>query len=166
MFIASVVAVILSGSALIAVTVFADGAGGGGGDGTGNCVPGGWRVREYREDGPFGSAEMVAGTPTFVFNDDGTGVAEFGPDVRMAVEVAFVGSVDAAVAGRIDYRYETTGEAIEFVEQDSTAQLSSELEVPYEDVLTLPEGPLDYTCDGDVMTFTDGEQAFELQRAG
>jgi hypothetical protein len=165
MFVSSVVAVLLTGAGLIAVMVYDNGSGGGP-PGTAECVAGHWQVREYTESGPLGSAEMVEGVPTFVFNDDGTGVAEFGPDVRMTIQVPLVGSVGAGVVGQIAYRYQVSGETLEFVEQDSNAQLSSEIEVPYEDVLTLPEGPLDYTCSGDEMTITDGEHTYAYQRVG
>jgi hypothetical protein len=165
MFVSSVVAVLLSGAGLIAVMVLDNGSAGAP-PGTEECAAGRWQVREYTESGPLGSAEMVEGAPTFAFNDDGTGVADFGEEVRMTIQVPLVGSVDAGVVGQITYRYQVAGETLEFVEQDSNAQLSSEIEVPYEDVLTLPEGPLNYTCSGDEMTITDGEQTFAYQRVG
>jgi hypothetical protein len=179
MFVASLVAVVLAGAGLVGVMVFAggDGRGGNGGDGSGedgggeqradSCVLGTWRVVGYTEDGEVGQARMVDGEPVFTFQEDGSGLAEFGT-TTMAVEV-YGSTAEAELTGQITYRYEVSGETLEFVEQDSQTTMSSDLDifgVGEQIQFTLPSGPLDYTCDGDAMTITGEEQAFEYQRSG
>jgi hypothetical protein len=162
MFVASLVAVLLSGGGLVAVLAFADGS-------TGDpdrCVLGAWEVAEYTENSGGGAAEMTSGTPVFTFHGDGTGVADFPSDTTIEATIAGF-PMEAGVAGPIAYEYEATDDTLEFVSQDSNAAFSSDLDiVGYEGELTLPTGRLDYTCDGDEMSFTDGEQAFQLERAG
>jgi hypothetical protein len=180
MFVFSLVAVILSGSGLVAVLVFANGGGGSSGNntdtdtntdtntnGTGTgidpCVLGTWEVIEYTENNSAGTAEMTRGTPVFTFEDNGTGVADFPPDTT--IEADIIGTkLEAGVAGQITYEYETDGATFEFVNQSSTAKFSSDLNfLGYEDVLTMPEGPVDYACDGDSMTIDGGTQALEFR---
>jgi hypothetical protein len=173
MFMSSLVAVVLAGSGLVGVMVFAGGDGSrenGGGDGSGeqgfdSCVLGTWRVVSYREQTQLGSAEMIEGEPAFSFQEDGTGLADF-DGTRMASDVL---GQEAEISGQITYRYETSDQTFEFVEQDSQAGFSSDIDILGlgDDLeFTLPSGPLDYTCDGDAMTITGEEQAFEYQRAG
>jgi hypothetical protein len=197
LFVASLASVILAGSGLVAVTVFAnggdgsgnsgssgDGSGNGDGDGSGDggsdsgdggygnddsgsdtCVIGTWRLVTYTEESEFGSARMIEGEPVFSFAEDGTGRADFPAGTTMAMETVVV-DAEAQVEGPITYQYRTSGQTLEFVEQDSQADFSSELDilsVPGE--LTVETGPLDYACDGDAMTITGDEQAFEYQRS-
>jgi hypothetical protein len=181
MFVSSLVAVVLSGSGLVAVMVFANGGdrpGDNGGPETSGtetsgtetgidpCVLGTWEVVEYTENTAGVTAELTRGTPVFTFEEDGTGVADFAPDTT--IEADILGSkVEAGVAGQITYQYETAGETFEFVAQDSTAKFSSDLDiVGYGGEFTVPTGPLDYSCDGDAMTITGEEQAFEYRRSG
>lgn len=173
MFVSSLVAVILSGSGLVAVTVFANGGDGSSGtntNGTENgidpCVPGKWEVIEYTENTSGATAEMTRGTPVFTFEDDGTGVADFPADTTIEANIAGI-PVEAGVAGQITYEYEAAGATFEFVNQNSNAKFSSNLDVlGYEGELTMPEGPADYTCDGDSMTIDDQTQALVYRRTG
>lgn len=167
MFVASLIAVILAGSGLVGVMVFAGGDDGGSEQGTDSCVQGTWQVVSYTEDSELGSAEMVAGEPVFGFQEDGTGLADFGDGITMASEV--FGGQEAEISGQITYRYETSDQTFEFVEQDSQARFSSDIDILDlgDDIeFTLPTGRLDYTCDGDAMSITGEEQAFEYRRAG
>jgi hypothetical protein len=167
LFVASLVSVILSGSGFVAVLVL-DNADDTGGDEIVEelCETGTWRVTNYTEQGALGSARMIEGEPTFQFHDDGTGLADFGNATRMEVE-SIVGTAVGDITGQITYRYEASSQTLEFLDQQSNAAITSDQE--FSDLLppgefTLPTGPLEYTCDGDEMTFTDGEQAFELEQ--
>lgn len=170
MFISSLIAVVLAGSGLLAVTVFANGGDGDGGEdesGIDPCVIDTWRTVSYEEDGELGSAEMVDGEPTFTFDENGTGLADFGTGMRMEADV-FGTDQEAWVLGQITYHYQTSGQTLEFVDQDSAAPFSPPppIDIPgLDDELTLPTGPLDYTCDDDEMTIAGEEQAFEYERA-
>lgn len=168
MFVTSLVAVLLAGGGLVAVMVFANG-GDGDQSGTEDCLPGTWELTAYTQQVPgSGSGELVDGTPVFTFNPDGTGTADYGDGTVMRTEVFGVPG-DVTVTGSIGFRYQPSGGTLQILEQRSSANMDSELEIPgfpVPDEYTLPEGPLNYTCDGDDMTFSDGEQNFELQRAG
>lgn len=168
MFVASLVAVLLAGSGLIAALVFirdGDGSGDNGSE-AGDCVVGTWRVVSYTEDSELGAAEMTEGEAIFTFAADGAGLADFGDGIVMEGG-PFGLAQEARVTGQITYQYERSGQTLRFVQQDSQAEFSSDIDILGigDDLrFTLPTGPLDYTCDGDTMDITGGGQAFAYQR--
>jgi hypothetical protein len=169
MFLASVASVVVTGLGLLAVVNLDwDGGSdpGGGGPGLDDCVFGQWQVVTYSESTELGTAEMVEGEPVFSFEEDGTGRADFGAGMLMEAEV-FGTEQESWITGHITYQYETADQAFEFVNQDSAAPFSPApvIEIPgLGTELTLPTGPLDYTCDDDEMSITGPEQVFGYER--
>lgn len=173
LFVASLVAVLLAGSGLVAVVVF-DRARtpGGGGDprpGGVDCQVGTWELTGYTEnkDG-LGTARMLGGSPVFTFGSDGSGVADYRGGATLQVEV-FGTVAEVEVTGEITYRYRISGQTLEFVTQDSSATMSSDIDVlgiGANQRFTLPTGPIDYRCDGDSMDLTHPESTFAYRRSG
>ncbi|HEY8474411.1 MAG TPA: hypothetical protein VIL37_17485 [Natronosporangium sp.] len=168
LFVAALVAFVLAGGSLLTVLVL-DNRADGDRPSTESCHTGIWQVTSYTEQDELGTARMIEGEPVLRFNEDGTGLADFGNGARVEVETLLIGTVVGTVAGQISYRYESSEQTLEFVEQQSNARITAEAEyaglLPPGD-FTLPEGPLDYSCAGDEMTFSDGEQNFQLRRTG
>jgi hypothetical protein len=171
MFVASLTAVVLSGSGLVAVLLLDRD---GGGTEPAECLLGRWRMVSHTEElsslGQTVQLTLVGDEgAVYEFRDDGTGSADYGSGT--AFQSTSLGqTVDATVSGTLSFRYEAsdgTFQVTEMLSTDATFTvdfLGTEVPSPYQLSTTTPEN---YRCEGDTITFSLPERnyAAEYQRA-
>jgi hypothetical protein len=159
--VASIVAVVLSGTGLlVAVLAF------GGGDSPSNCVVGRWRIAEQRQETAYGILTLAGDGPTVEYRADGTGLTDFGDGVTYALEdtlLGGLGSGESEVSGTVSHDYVTESGTMRYLNIESAAVFTVELfgELPYE----LSDETFGYRCDGETMTQDiEGRYEARLQR--
>jgi hypothetical protein len=167
MFVASVISVILAGSALLAVVWL-------GNDGTtdppnpdvDSCVVGSWRELSSTQRLPTGIGELVltGEGPVFEFGEDGTGAVDFGTDHNTGTvyrSESLGETVDAKVWGTVRYGFVARDGTFQFSDLESGARFRMDaLGVPVEDRYDLSPDPVSYRCQGDSLElFSDGYEA-------
>jgi hypothetical protein len=165
--VASIVAVVLSGTGLlVAVLAFESGDGPGGDGPGGDCVVGRWRIVEQRQETASGILTLAGDGPTVEYRADGTGVTDFGDGVTYALEdtlLGGLGSGDTVVSGTVSHDYVTEDGTMRYLNIASAAVFTVELfgELPYE----ISDETFGFRCDGDTMTH-DIEERYQarLQR--
>lgn len=164
LFVTSLVAVVVTGSALAAVLVMGRDGGGGAGDGEADCLVGRWRIVYQTQGSALGlgdaSLDLVGEGPLFEFRADGSGHAEYGDPTRY--ETTSLGeTVTVKVTGELTFRYHTAGDTFRLseVESDATAEFPVIGTLPFD----LDQDPVTYTCDGDTATFRNPDNAYEAR---
>lgn len=193
-FVASVIAVVLAGSVLVAVVVFSRGGSSdsaGPADPTGavdlidsadsgdppdsdsdsdadidECVVGRWRVVSSSQRFQVGiDLTQIGEGAVFEFGADGIGTADYGTGARY--EAAGVGEIlDVVVSGALGYQYVAWDGTFQFLEVTSEARVRIDGPVPIEEVFDLSTDPVGYYCDGGTLSFydKDGNYTAEYQR--
>jgi hypothetical protein len=169
MFVSSLVAFVLSGSALTAVLVLDD-------DptdpqsGIDRCVLGTWRMTSHTEEisslGLTTQLTLTGEGALYNFHEDGTGSGEYGEGTTFGSTV-FGQTVPATIAGTINFRYEAadgTFQITAMLPSDATFSVEGS-EVPY---ALSTDSPEQYSCEGDslILSLEDRNYHAEYQRAG
>lgn len=169
MFVSSLVAVVLSGGGLIAVTLLDNGDGTDPQPGVDRCVVGSWQMVSHTEEltslGQRIQLTLAGEGALYEFRDDGTGSADYGSGTTF--ESTTLGqTVPATVAGTLSFRYEAgdgTFQVVEMLSTDATFTvdvLGTEVPSTYQLSTTSPES---YSCDGDTLSFSLGERRYAAE---
>jgi hypothetical protein len=160
MFVASLVAVVLTGSGFVWVLIAGDDDPGGGGGGIDACVLGRWRVVSHTEDmsalGTTVRLQLPEGGqgPVVDFRSDGTGRADYGTGTRY-VATALGQDLPATVSGTITFRYRAADGTFQITEPpQSEATFNVDNSVLSQSQYQLDTVPENYVCAGDQLTFT------------
>jgi hypothetical protein len=172
MFVASLVAVVLAGGGLIAVTVLDDDDANPD-SGIDSCLLGSWRMMSHTEElsslGQTIQLTLTGEGALYEFREDGTGSADYGTGTTFT-STSLGQEVLATVAGTLSFRYEASDGIFQVVEMLSTEAtftvdlLGTEVPSSYQLSTTAPE---DYVCEGDTLSFSLEERSYaaEYRRA-
>jgi hypothetical protein len=175
LFVASVVAVLLTGGGLAWVLVAGNDDGGnpnGGGD-IDACLLGSWRVVSHTEDmealGTQVRLQLPEGGqgPVVEFRSDGTGRADYGTGTQY-VATALGQPLPATVSGTITFRYRAADGTFQITEPPQSEATFSVESAGLQSVYQLDTVAESYTCAGDELTFTRPERNYtgRYQRLG
>jgi hypothetical protein len=166
MFLASVVAVLVTGLGLLAVVNVDWDGGTDPGSGIDECVVGQWRMVSHTEQLEAGGIPLrltlVDEGAVYEFRADGTGSADYGDGTQFKSE-AIGQTVPATVAGTLSFRYEAADGVLQVVEMLSTdATFTVDLfgepvESPYRLSTTAPEN---YQCEGDTIHLSAEDRGY------
>lgn len=167
MFVASLLAVVLTGTGLTWVLIAGnDGGNSNGGGEVDPCLLGSWRVVSHTEDmealGTQVRLQLPEGGqgPVVEFHSDGTGRADYGTGTPY-VATALGQNLPATVSGTITFRYRAADGTFQITEppqSEATFHVESSVLPPSQYQLdTVAES---YTCAGDELTFTRPERNY------
>lgn len=167
MFVASLVAVVLSGSGLIAVVVLDDDDGTDPQSGIDPCVIGAWRMTSHTEEitslGIATQLTLAGEGALYEFREDGTGSGDYGSGTAFQGN-ALGQAVAATVAGTLSFRYEASNGTFQITTMlttDATFSVETlDTEVPYALSTNSPE---EYRCAGDTLHFELEERNYQAE---
>jgi hypothetical protein len=162
LFSASVVAVLLAGSAVAAVLVLRSGDGDRGGP-SAECLLGTWRVVEHAEQISSGvlsgTFQLASGGQVVEYRPDGTGRIEYVEGATFTLRDSLGTTSTGHLAGTLQFEYQADETQLRYARMVSQARLTIDflgtpLELPYE----LSEQPVGYRCRGDTLTHELGQR--------